>query len=100
MQNAPIHELRAYLRAAAVKTHARRPGVTRVANTLIAARKGRETVPTDIIVPEWLSLPSQHSAHHISSGTSKQGKHSSRSSIGRVAFPKPPKAPGQLIFLK
>lgn len=104
MQHAPVHELRAYLRAAAVKAHARRPGVTRVANSLIAARRGRGgATAADLAVPDWLSLPSQQhqhhqsSHHHISSSGSKHGKHSSSrtSSGGRVAFPKPPKAPGQ-----
>lgn len=102
MQHAPVHELRAYLRAAAVKAHARRPGVTRVANALIAARRGRggiNSTANDLAVPDWLSLPSQQhhqsSHHHVSSG-SKHGKHSSSrtSSGGRVAFPKPPKAAG------
>lgn len=108
MQHAPVHELRAYLRAAAIKAHARRPGVTRVANALIAARRGRGgPTAADLAVPDWLSLPSQQhqqhqsSHHHISSAAgSKHGKHSSssRSSTGgRVAFPKPPKAPGQCI---
>lgn len=108
MQHAPVHELRAYLRAAAVKAHARRPGVTRVANALIAARRGRGgPTAADLAVPDWLSLPSQQhqqhqsSHHHVSSSSvgSKYGKHSSnRSSTGgRVAFPKPPKAPGQFI---
>jgi len=105
MQHAPVHELRAYLRAAAAKAHARRPGVTRVANALIAARRGRSgmnsSTASDLAVPDWLSLPSQQhqsSHHHVSSSStgSKHGKHSSRSSTGgRVAFPKPPKAPGQ-----
>lgn len=100
MQHAPVHELRAYLRAAARKVHGRRPGVTRVANALIAARKVRGGIsnsvsPADLAVPDWLSLPSQQQHHHGS--PSKHGKHSSsRSSTGgRVAFPKPPKAPGQ-----
>jgi len=97
MQNAPIHELRSYLKAASIKTHARRPGVTRVANTLIAARKGHgATAVSDLTIPDWLFLPSQQH-HHISSSSanSKQGKHSSsRLSTGRIAFPKPPKAPG------
>lgn len=102
MQHAPVHELRAYLRAAAIKAHDRRPGVTRVANALIAARRSRSggsnsSIAADLAVPDWLSLPSQQhqhqSSHHVSS--SKHGKHSSRSSTGsRVAFPKPPKAPG------
>lgn len=104
MQHAPVHELRAYLRAAAIKAHARRPGVTRVANALIAARRGRggnsSSINADLAVPDWLSLPSQQqqhqSSHHHISSSSKHGKHSSRSSTGgRVAFPKPPKAPGK-----
>lgn len=94
LQHAPVHELKTYLRAVAIKAHARRPGVTRVANSLIAARRGRgginATTATDLAVPDWLTLPSQHqsSHHHVS----KHSKHSSKS--GRVAFPKPPKAPG------
>lgn len=104
MQHAPVQELRAYLRAAAIKSHARRPGVTRVANALIAARRGRggssAATAADLAVPDWLSLPTQqhqhHSSHHHISSSSKHGKHSSRTSTGgRVAFPKPPKAPGQ-----
>lgn len=112
MQHAPVHELRAYLRAAAVKAHARRPGVTRVANALIAARRNRggmsSAIAADLAVPDWLSLPSQQhqhqsSHHHVSSSSagSKHSKHSSRSSTGgRVAFPKPPKAPGLCYFPK
>lgn len=102
MQHAPVHELRAYLKAAAIKAHARRPGVTRVANALIASRRGRGSslgVAVDLAVPDWLSLPSQQSqlqsSHHHVSSSSKHGKQSSKSSAGgRVAFPKPPKAPG------
>lgn len=105
MQHAPVQELKAYLRAAAIKSHARRPGVTRVANALIATRRGRGgmSAAADLAVPDWLSLPSQQhqhqSSHHHISSSSKHGKHSSRTSTGgRVAFPKPPKAPGQCIF--
>lgn len=100
MQHAPVHELRAYLRAASIKAHDRRPGVTRVANALIAARRNRSgsnsSIAADLAVPDWLSLPSQQHQHQSSHHSSKHGKHSSRSSTGgRVAFPKPPKAPGQ-----
>lgn len=94
MKNTPIHEIRSYLKAIAVKTI--RPGVTQVANALIAARKGRglTTTASDLAVPDWLFQKNQ-SLHHISSTGLRQGKHSlSRSSTGRVAFPKPPKAPG------
>lgn len=97
LQHAPVHELKTYLRAVAIKAHARRPGVTRVANSLIAARRSRSginsTTAADLAVPDWLTLPSQHqsSHHHVS----KHNKHSSKSFTGgRVAFPKPPKAPG------
>lgn len=107
MQHAPVHELRAYLRTAALKAQARRPSVTHVANTLIAARRGlgnSSSIAADLAVPDWLSLPSQpsqlHAYNHHMSSSSKHGKQSSKSSGGgRVAFPKPPKAPGNLVKL-